>query len=74
MMNLIRSYQFLNLVGKSLVRQIFELVELENVSVFELLSIRIIHCNLAILLVVSKHLKMTEAIWIIEFLNCLKVI
>ncbi len=67
MMYLIRSYPFLNLVGKSLVRQIFSLVELENVLVFELLSIRIIHCNLAIWLVESKYLKMTEAIWIIEF-------
>jgi hypothetical protein len=40
---------------------------LENVAVFELQSVQIIDCNLAIRLIESKYLKMTKAIWIIEF-------
>jgi hypothetical protein len=39
----------------------------ENVSVFELQSIQIIDCKLSIWLIESKYLKMTKAIWIIEF-------
>ncbi len=39
----------------------------EHVSVFELKSIQIIDCNLAIQLIESKYLKMTEAIRIIDF-------
>ncbi len=39
---------------------------LENVAVFELQSIWIIDCNLAIQLIESKYLKMTKAIKIIE--------
>ncbi len=35
---------------------------LENVSAFELQSIRIIDCNIAIWLIESKHLKMTKVI------------
>ncbi len=38
---------------------------LENVSVFELQSIRIIDCNSAIQLIESKYLKMTKVIQII---------
>ncbi len=42
---------------------------LKNVSVFELQSIQIIDCNLAIWLIESKYLKMTKAIQIVEFIN-----
>ncbi len=41
--------------------------KLEKVLVFELQSIWILDCNLAIRLIESKYLKMTKAIWIIEF-------
>jgi hypothetical protein len=40
---------------------------LENVSVFKLQSVQIIDCNIAIPLIESKYLKMTKAIWIIDF-------
>ncbi len=39
---------------------------LENVSVLELESIQIMDCNLVILLIESKYLKMTKAIQIFE--------
>jgi len=42
-------------------------IALENVSTFELQSIQRIDCNLAIRQIDSKHLKMTKAIWIINF-------
>jgi hypothetical protein len=45
----------------------------DNVSVFELQSIRIIDCNLAVRLIESKYLKMSIAIWITEFLKLSKI-
>jgi hypothetical protein len=39
---------------------------LENVSVFELQSVQIIDCNLAIPLIESKYLKMTKAMRVID--------
>jgi hypothetical protein len=42
-------------------------MSIENVLVFELQSIRIIDCNITIQLTEREYLKMTKAIWIIEF-------
>ncbi len=57
---------FLTFLLQALRCNIIEIV-VDNVSAFELLSIRIIDCNLAIRLIESKYLKMTKAIRIIEF-------
>ncbi len=46
---------------------------LDNVLVFELQSMQIIDCNLAFRLIESNYLKMSNAIWIIEFLKLSKI-
>ncbi len=48
-------------------RCIIKEIVVENVSAFELLSIQIIDCNLAIQLIESKYLKIAKSIQIIEF-------
>jgi hypothetical protein len=44
--------------------------KLKNVWVFELQSIQIIECNLAIWLIESMYYKLTKAFQITEFQNC----